>query len=67
MATNLKLDDRLLEQAVKLGQFKSKRDAVNAALAEFVHRRQRPRILNLAGKIDFDPDWDYKRMRRGRS
>ncbi|HEY3914584.1 MAG TPA: type II toxin-antitoxin system VapB family antitoxin [Verrucomicrobiae bacterium] len=67
MPPNLKLDDRLLEEALKLGQFKSKRDAVNAALAEFVHRRQRLRILDLRGKIDFDPAWDYKKMRGKRS
>jgi Arc/MetJ family transcription regulator len=65
--TNLKLDDRLLEETVKLGQFKSKREAVNTALAEYVHRRQRLRILDLRGKIDFDPAWDYKKMRGKRS
>jgi Arc/MetJ family transcription regulator len=65
--TNLKLDDKLLEETVKLGRFKSKREAVNTALAEFVHRRQRLRILDLGGKIEFDPNWDYKKMRRGRS
>jgi len=67
MATNLKLDDKLIEATVKLGHFKSKRQAVNTALAEFVQRRQRLRILELAGKIQFDPDWDYKKMRRSRS
>lgn len=67
MATNLKLDDELVDQTVKLGQFKSKRQAVNTALAEFIRRRQRLRILDLGGKIDFDPAWDYKKMRRGRS
>ena len=67
MATNLKLDDKLIEATVKLGHFKSKRQAVNTALAEFVQRRQRLRILELAGKIQFAPDWDYKKMRRRRS
>jgi Arc/MetJ family transcription regulator len=67
MPTNLKLDDRLIEATVALGNFKSKQEAVNTALAEFVHRRQRRRILDLAGKITFDPKWDYKKMRRGRS
>jgi Arc/MetJ family transcription regulator len=62
--TNLKLDDNLIQETVRLGRFKSKQEAVNTALAEFVHRRQRLRILDLAGKIDFDPAWDYKRMRR---
>ena len=64
MPTNLKLDDKLIDQAVKLGQFKTRREAVNSALAEFVARRNRLRILDLEGQIDFDPTWDYKRMRR---
>jgi Arc/MetJ family transcription regulator len=66
MPTNLKLDDKLIEQTVKLGQFKSKQEAVSTALEEYVHRRQRLRVLELGGKIDFDPNWDYKRMRRKR-
>jgi Arc/MetJ family transcription regulator len=67
MATNLKLNDKLIEEAVKLGHFKSKQEAVNSAMAEYVQRRQRLRILELGGKIEFDPKWDYKKMRRGRS
>ena len=63
----LKINEKLLAAAVRLGQFKSKQEAVNTALAEYVHRRQRQRILDLAGKITFDPKWDYKKMRRGRS
>ena len=67
MATNLKLDDALIAEAVKLGAFRTKQQAVNAAVAEFVLRRQRQRILELGGKIEFAPDWDYKKMRRSRS
>ena len=66
MPTNLKLDDQMIDQAVKLGNFKTKQEAVNAALTEFVARRNRLRMLDLAGQIDFDPKWDYKRMRRRR-
>src|SRR5262249_2130447 len=55
MATNLKLDDGLINEAVKVGGFRTKQEAVNTALAEFVHRRQRLRILELAGKVEFDP------------
>ncbi|MHC1765029.1 MAG: type II toxin-antitoxin system VapB family antitoxin [Verrucomicrobiia bacterium] len=66
MPTNLKLDDQMINQAVKLGKFRTKQEAVNAALAEFVARRKRLRILDLAGQIDFDPDWNYKRMRNRR-
>jgi Arc/MetJ family transcription regulator len=65
--TNLKLDDRLIEETVRLGHFKSKQEAVNTALAEFVGRRLRQRMLKLERKIDFDPKWDYKKMRRERA
>jgi Arc/MetJ family transcription regulator len=67
MATNLKLDDALINEAVKLGAFKTKQQAVNTALAEFVQRRNRLRILELGGKIQFARDWDHKKMRRERS
>jgi Arc/MetJ family transcription regulator len=66
MPKNLKLDDQMIDQAVKLGNFKTKQEAVNAALTEFVARRNRLRMLELAGQIDFDPKWDYKRLRRRR-
>ena len=61
-----KLNDKLIEETVKLGGFKSKQDAVNTALEEYVHRRKRLGILKLGGQIDFDPNWDYKGMRRNR-
>lgn len=67
MPTNLKLNDKLIEETLKLGKFKSKQEAVNTALAEYVHRRQRLRILDLGGKISFDPKWDYRKMRRARA
>lgn len=66
MPKKLKLDDKLIEAAVKLGNFKTKQEAVNTALAEFVQRRQRLRILDLAKKIVFDPKWDYKKLRGSR-
>lgn len=67
MPTNLKLNDELIRKTVRLGRFKTKQEAVNTALAEYVERRQRLRILELGGQIDFDPEWDYKKMRRRRS
>jgi Arc/MetJ family transcription regulator len=64
MATNLNLDDKLIEQARRMGDHKTKRDAVNAALREYIQRRRQLRILELAGKIDYDPNYDYKAERR---
>lgn len=66
MATNLALDDRLLVRAMKAGAMRTKRETVNAALNEFIERRQQKRILELAGKIAFRDDWNYKTERKGR-
>lgn len=64
MATNLALDDRLIMDAVKLGGHKTKREAVTAALQEYVKAKRRLGILDMFGKVDFDPAWDYKAGRK---
>ena len=53
----------MVEEAVRLGNFKTKQEALNVALSEFVARRNRLRILELGGKIEFRPNWDYKKLR----
>jgi Arc/MetJ family transcription regulator len=63
MPTNLGIDDKLLAEAQKLGGHRTKKATVNEALQEYVQRRKRLRILELVGKIDFDPNYDYKKMR----
>ena len=47
-----------------MGQHKTKKDAVTAALEEYVRRREQLAILDLAGTIDHYPDYDYKRSRQ---
>jgi len=64
MATNLALDDNLIEEARRVGRHKTKKDAVTAALAEYVQRRKQLRILKSFGTVDFDPKYDYKAERR---
>jgi Arc/MetJ family transcription regulator len=63
MATNLEIDQALLEKAVELSGKRSKKDAVTMALEEFVARRSQKGLLELFGKIDWDPDYDYKAER----
>lgn len=62
--TNLALDDRLINKARRIGGHRTKREAVTAALEEYVRRREQLRILELAGKIDYAPGHDYKALRR---
>lgn len=66
MPTNLAIDDRLLEEARKAGGHKTKKDTVNEALREYIQRRKQTEILDLFGKVDFDPSYDYKRQRKRR-
>jgi Arc/MetJ family transcription regulator len=64
MPTNLALDDRLIEKARRVGHHKTKKEAVTAALSEYIAHRERLKILSLFGTIDFDPQYDYKAGRR---
>lgn len=64
MATNLALDDRLIEEARRAGKHKTKKEAVNAALDEYVRRRKQAKILDAFGTVTFDPAYNYKAERR---
>jgi Arc/MetJ family transcription regulator len=63
MATNLSIDDKLLEEALSIGGLKTKKDTVNQALREFVNRRKQLEIIELFGSLDPDDDYDYKKGR----
>jgi Bacterial antitoxin of type II TA system, VapB len=66
MATNLALDDDLIEEARKVGGHKSKKSAVTAALEEYVEHHKQMEIIKLFGTIDFDPSYDYKAERNAK-
>jgi Arc/MetJ family transcription regulator len=66
MPTNLQIDDHLLVRAQLMGGYRTKRETVNTALAEFIQRRQQREIVKLFGTVDFDPQYDYKAERRKR-
>ncbi|MSR07719.1 MAG: type II toxin-antitoxin system VapB family antitoxin [Gemmatimonadetes bacterium] len=63
MATNLALDPKLIDRALAVSGEKTKKDAVTKALKEFIARREQGRLLDLFGKVDWDPDYDYKKER----
>jgi len=63
MATNLDLDPDLVERALALSGAPTKKAAVTAALQEFIARREQRGVLELFGKLDGDPGYDYKRER----
>jgi hypothetical protein len=63
MATNLQLDDKLIEKAVKLGKHRTKRAAVTQALEEYIRHMEQEKIVALFGSVDYDKDYDYKKQR----
>lgn len=66
MATNLAIDDRLLEEARRVGGHATKKATVTEALHEYIRRRKQQKILELFGKVEYDPGYDYKKQRRRR-
>jgi hypothetical protein len=64
MATNLAIDDTLIEEARVLGKQKTKKAVVTEALEEYIQRRKQKDILNIFGKVDYDQDYDYKKQRQ---
>ena len=63
MATNLAIDNRLIEEAKVLGRHRTKKGAVTEALQEYIQRRKQLKILKLFNTIEYDQDYDYKKQR----
>jgi hypothetical protein len=66
VATNLQIDNKLLNKALKIGGQRTKKATVTEALEEYIRRREQLKIIELFGTIDFDPTYDYKAQRKRR-
>lgn len=64
MPTNLAIDDRLLDEAQRIGGHRTKKATVTEALEEYIQRRKQTKILELFGTIEFDSEYDHKKQRR---
>lgn len=63
MATNLALDDALIEEARQLGGERTKKAVVTQALVEYIQRRKQSKVIELFGVVDYDLMYDYKTQR----
>lgn len=63
MATNLNINPLLLQEAFELSGAKTKKEAVNLALEEYILHKKQLRFISILGTIDFDPDYNYKKHR----
>ncbi len=64
MATNLAIDNELIELAKKIGNHRTKKEAVIHALKAYIDRKRQMEILDVMGTIDYDSDYDYKEQRK---
>ena len=63
MATNLNIDTNLLEQAYEISGLRTKREAVNQALKEFIELHKQKEIVQYFNQIEYDETYDYKKER----
>lgn len=66
MVTNLQIDDRLINKAVGLGCHRTKKVAVTQALTQYIQHLEQEKSRSLFGTIDYDPAYDYKKLRAKR-
>ena len=64
MPTNLAIDDNLIQEALIIGQHRTKKAVVTEALNEYIQRRKQVKLIDLFGKIEYDSDFNYKEQRK---
>ena len=64
MPTNFDIDDKLIEEARRIGGHATRKDAVTAALDEYIRRRKQLDVLKLFGTIDYERGHDHTTNRR---
>jgi Uma2 family endonuclease len=60
------IDGQLLKEARALGKHRTNREAICAALDEYVRPRKQCEILSLFGKIEYHDSYNYKLERKGK-
>lgn len=77
MPLDLHIDDRLIEKAIEAGHHKTAEEALTLALEEYIRTheaperpskdaetRERMKILDWVGQVDYFDDYDHKELRR---
>lgn len=64
MRTHVDLDEVLIDEAMALGGFPSKKAAIHAALADYVKTMKRQKLLSLRGKVAWQGDLAQLRQDR---
>lgn len=66
MQITLNLNESLLNEAFQLTDLTTQDELIKLALQELVRSRRKKNLLDLAGQIQFAPDFDHKALRETR-
>ena len=66
MRTNIDIDDALIDEVMRVANVKTKKEAVQLALREFLKAKRKKDLFDLAGKIEFEDRYDHKALRHTR-
>jgi hypothetical protein len=66
MRTTVDLPEDLLEEARRLGHFRTKQETLTAGLQELIRKARRDELRRLAGKVDLYLDPGRSRRRQGK-
>ncbi len=61
MRTNIEIDDKLMQEALKTGPFKTKKKAVEEGLKLLVKRKKQRKIRKYRGKLKWEGDLEELR------
>ena len=63
METNLTINSTLLERACHISGLKAENETVTLALEEFIKRRAGETVISLFNTVEYDENYDYKKLR----
>lgn len=61
MRTNIVIDDKLMDEALKVSRLKTKKDAVEEGLKLLIQRKKQESIKDLRGKLNWKGDLEDMR------
>jgi len=64
MRTTLNLPDNLMEEALRITRFRSKKDVVIHSLRELIRKKRLEELKDMKGKIDLEIDLNRSRRRK---
>jgi len=64
LRTNIELDEKLVNEAMKLTHKKTKKELVNYAIEELIRRFKRKKLLELEGKVEWTGNLSEMRKSR---